>query len=140
MVVSTCFVSVITKTKYRQGNSDSEGWVCNFYKNIRQVKDVSRQTDLSPLTGDGVLGNDFDTIPKKRKKNNEEFKEQVPEISGRCDFIAKLKRKAPRKSYESKQMCYYNPKTSRTYSQRRSDYSTPRYSYRKGGSYQKKVN
>ena len=63
----------------------------------------------------------------------------MPEISCRRDFSANLKRKAPSKSYESKQMCYDNPKTSKPYSQR-TDFSSQCYSYRNEGSYQKTAN
>ena len=54
----------------------------------------------------------------------------MPEISRRRDFSANLKNKAPDTSYESKQMRYDNPKLSRLYSLRRSDFSSSRYSYR----------
>ena len=101
---------------------------------------MARQTDLLPLSGDGVLGKEFEIRLKERKEKNKEFKELVPEISGRRDFSANLKRKAPSTSFESKQMRYDNPKTSRPYSQRRSNFSSPRYNYRNGGSYQKTAN
>ena len=107
---------------------------------LDSVKDVARQTDLLPLSGDGVLGKEFEIRLKERKEKNKEFKELVPEIFGRRDFSANLKRKAPSTSFESKQMGYDNPKTSRPYSQRRSDFSSPRYNYRNGGSYQKTAN
>ena len=56
----------------------------------------------------------------------------MPEISHRRDFSANLKNKAQSTSYESKQMRYDNPKLFRLYSLRRSDFSSPRYSYRNG--------
>ena len=103
------------------------------------VKDVARQIDLLPLLGDGVLRKDFDITLKKRNKNKE-LKELVPEILDRHNFSANLKKKAPSTSYVSKQMRYDNPKTPRSYSQRRSDFSSPRYSYRNRGQYQKTAN
>ena len=44
-------------------------------KGLDSVKDVVRQTDLLPLSGDGVLGKDFEIRLKERKEKNKEFKE-----------------------------------------------------------------
>ena len=49
-------------------------------KGVDSIKDVAKYADSLPLTGDGVLGKDFENKLKERKKKNKEFKDLVPEF------------------------------------------------------------
>ena len=53
---------------------------------LGSVKDVAKHADLLPLTGDGVLGKGFEIKLKDRKEKNKEFKDLVPEISGKKEI------------------------------------------------------
>ena len=61
---------------------------------IDNVKDVAKHADLLPLSEDGVMGKEFENKLKERKEQSKEFKDMVPEISGKCDFFS-FKRKSP---------------------------------------------
>ena len=87
------------------------------------IKDVAKHADYLPLTGDGVLGKEFETKLKERKEKNKEFKDLVPEI--KQDSLP-LKRKSnyPTNARDQKQSRFDNGRNNRSFSQNRSEYST----------------
>ena len=81
-----------------------------------------------PLTGDGVLGKGFEIKLKDRKEKNEEFKDLVPEISGKKESPCfKRKSSSQSGSWDSKHMRFDNERNNRNYGQNtcRTEYSTP---------------
>ena len=48
---------------------------------LDNIKTVARHADSLPLTGDGVLGIDFENKLKERKEKNKEYKDLIPEVS-----------------------------------------------------------
>ncbi|MCW4343718.1 MAG: hypothetical protein N0E48_10205 [Candidatus Thiodiazotropha endolucinida] len=93
---------------------------------LDSVKDVAKHADLLPLRGNGVLGKDFETKLKDRKEKNKEFKDLVPEISGKKETPS-FKRKSSTQlgSWDSKHMRYENERNNRNYGQNRTEYNTP---------------
>ena len=100
---------------------------------LDSVKDVDKHADLLPLTGDGVLGKEFEVKLKERKEKNKEFKDLVPEISGKKETPS-FKRKSTSQagSWYSKHMRFDNERSNRNYGQNRIEYST---SLRYGNNY-----
>lgn len=90
---------------------------------VDSIKDVAKHADLLPLTGDGVLGKDFETKLKDRKEKNKEFKDLVPEIK-RDSFPTKRKANYTPGARDQKQARFDNSKA-RTFTPNRTDYSTP---------------
>ena len=105
---------------------------------LENVKDVAKQADLLPLTGDGVLGSEFENKLKLRKEKNKEYKDLVPEVTGKQNFAPKRKAPASSNSQDQKQMRFENNKSNRNYSHNKPEYSTPlKYgnNYKSTGSY-----
>ena len=75
---------------------------------LDSVKDVAKHADLLPLTGDGVLGKGFEIKLKDRKEKNEEFKDLVPEISGKKETPCFKRKSSQSGSLDSKHMKFDN--------------------------------
>lgn len=91
---------------------------------VDSIKDVPKHADYLRLTGDGVLGKEFETNLKERKEKNKEFKDLVPEIKR---DLNPLKRKSsyPTNARDQKQSRFDNSRNNRNFTQNRSEYSTP---------------
>lgn len=93
---------------------------------LENVKDVAKQADLLPLTGDGVMGSSFETKLKDRKEKNKEMKDLIPEIEHKKTFNKNFKRKASSSNQYSDKQRRYNDSSrnfnSRSYS---GEYNTP---------------
>lgn len=61
---------------------------------LENVRDLSKQADLLPLTHDGVLGTAFESKLKDRKEKNKEMKDLIPELEPKKTATQSYKRKA----------------------------------------------
>ena len=104
---------------------------------LDSIKDVARHADSLPLTGDGVLGIDFENKLKERKEKNKEYKDLIPEVSVKQSLAPKRKATYTTNTHEQKQMRFDNSRNYRSYGQNRPEYSAPRYGnrYKSAGTY-----
>ena len=93
-------------------------------KGVDSIKDVAKYADSLPLTGDGVLGKDFENKLKERKEKNKEFKDLVPEFK-RDSYPLKRKNNFSTNVRDQEQPRFDNPRNNINLCQNRSEFSTP---------------
>lgn len=93
---------------------------------LENIKDVAKQTDLLPLSGDGVLGSSFETKLKDRKEKNKEMKDLIPELEPKKNFGQNFKRKSTSSfQYGNKQRRYNDNSRNFNSTSYSGDYKSP---------------
>ena len=90
---------------------------------LDSIKDVARHADSLPLTGDGVVGIDFENKLKERKEKNIGYKDLIPEVTVKQSLAQKQKATYTTNTHEQKQMRFDNSRNYKSYGQNRPEYS-----------------
>ena len=101
---------------------------------VDSIIDVAKYADYLPLTGDGVLGKDFENKLKERKEKNKKIKDLVPEFK-HDSYLLKRKAIFSSNVRDQKQTRFDNSRSNRNLSQNRSEFSIPLQYGRYGNDY-----